>query len=206
MSTTQTEPQKATLDPPSAHFPATVAPVNDHGMGLAFNSVDAAELRKFQENAIQLRTTYTDPGIPSIPVGVPIDHRHLVCKTYIASFHLSLLKSRQEMHWKQPSKGLIIDKKLTIIEAAIFGDSEKVIGRVIPTDHRKSFLMSEQYDFILLSESQYWNDEERVDISGLPLFNVMFVEWDARREFASRVGVGRILSSIMLVFSFEHFV
>jgi hypothetical protein len=78
-----------------------------------------------------------------------------------------------------------------ILEAEVVDASDKVVGRVIPTDPRKG-LSSGFYDFILLSESQYWGNEERVDLSGFPLFNVMFVEWDTRREFATRVGLGKI--------------
>jgi hypothetical protein len=85
----------------------------------------------------------------------------------------------------------VIDAELVIPEVEVLDTSNRVVGRVIPTDARKG-LSSEPYDFILLSESQYWGNEERVDISGYPLFNVMIVEWDTRREFATRVGVGKV--------------
>jgi hypothetical protein len=50
----------------------------------------------------------------------------------------------------------------------------------------------EPYEFVLLSEGQFWGDEERVGGQGMSLYNVMAVEWDNRREFATRVGVGKV--------------
>jgi len=175
--------------------PATLVPANGHGLGLAFGVEDAGELEKFREDAIKLRTqneSIINPGPPSILPGTPIDSRHLVCQTQLARFSLRRISApRKEVLWSQTSKGLTIDTELLILEAEVLDTSNQVVGHVIPTDARKG-LASGLYDFILLSESQYWGNESRVDVQGLPLFNVMFVEWDTRREFASRVGVGKI--------------
>ncbi|KAI9771597.1 MAG: hypothetical protein M1840_001812 [Geoglossum simile] len=180
--------------PRGAEAPVTLVPVNGHGLGLALGPADAEELRKFQEDAIRLRTKAEppiDPGPPSIPADVPIDNRHLVCETQVARFKLGCTAPRKETLWAQSNKGLTIDAELMIQEAEVIDASGEVVGRVIPTDPRKG-LSSGLYNFILLSESQYWGNEERVEAPGLPLFNVMFVEWDTRREFATRVGLGKI--------------
>jgi hypothetical protein len=180
--------------PTGAEAPVALVPVNGHGLGLALGPADAEELRKFQEDAIRLRTK-TDPpinpGPPSVPIDVPIDNRHLVCETQVARFSLRRTAPRQEILWTRSDKGLVVDTELMIPEAEVIDASNRVVGRVIPTDQRKG-LSSGLYDFILLSESQYWGNEDRVDVPGLPLYNVMFVEWDTRREFAARAGVGKI--------------
>ncbi|KAH8597388.1 heterokaryon incompatibility protein-domain-containing protein, partial [Bisporella sp. PMI_857] len=186
----------------AAEAPLALVPVNGHGLGLAFDPADEEELRRFKEDAIKLRTGSasdppTDLAPPSVPTGIPIDNRHLVCETQVARFRLRVTKPRQEILWKPSAKrgkGLDVDTELIIHEAEILDSSDTVVGRVIPTDHQRS-LSSSLYDFILLSESQYWGDEDRVDVSGLPLFNVMFVEWDTRGEFATRLGVGKVQKS-----------
>jgi heterokaryon incompatibility protein (HET) len=176
---------------PSPDAPVSLLPVNGHGMGLALGPSDANELYKFQEDALRLRTTASHTP-PAIHHSVPLDTRHLVCETEVARFRLRRATPRTEMLWKRTDKGLVIDSELTIPEAEVLDAAGAVVGRVIPTDQRRG-LASGLYDFILLSESQYWGNEKRVDVSGLPLFNVMFVEWDTRREFATRVGVGKVM-------------
>lgn len=188
-------------DGPAVEVPLALVPVNGHGLGLAFDPADEEELRRFKEDAIKLRTNSTsnsplDLGPPSVPAGIPIDDRHLVCETQVARFRLRKTKPRQETLWKPNTKGghdLDVDTELIIVEAEILDSSDTVVGSMIPTDQRKG--VSSGHDFILLSESQYWGNEDRVDFSGLPLFNVMFVEWDTRGEFASRLGVGKVQKS-----------
>ncbi|KAI9781720.1 MAG: hypothetical protein M1839_005713 [Geoglossum umbratile] len=194
---TQRVPQSKLTDATGTEAPVALVPVNGHGLGLALGPADTEDLRKFQEDAIRLRTKSDppiDPGPPSVPAGAPIDNRHLVCETEMASFKLGCTAPRQETLWTRSDKGLIIDTELVIPEAEVVDTSDTVVGRVIPTDPRKG-LSSGLYDFILLSESQFWGNEERVDVSGLPLFNVMLVEWDTRCEFATRVGLGKIQKS-----------
>lgn len=175
----------------SPDAPVSLLPVNGHGMGLALGPSDDNELYKFQEDAQRLRTTA--PHIPpAINPSVPLDMRHLVCETQVAQFKLRRVTPRTETLWKRTDKGLAIDSELTIPEAEVLDATGAVVGRVVPTDQRRG-LASGLYDFILLSESQYWGNEARVDVAGLPLFNVMFVEWDTRKEFAARVGLGKVM-------------
>jgi hypothetical protein len=175
--------------------PVTLLPVNGHGMGLALGPADTEVLRTFQEDALKLRTTVSTANslsAPYISPDVPIDNRHLIFETQVTRFRLRRRDApRIENLWKQSDKGLVIDTELSIPEADVIDEDGNRVGTVIPTDQRRG-LSSDFYDFVLLSESQYWGDENRVDFSGLPLFNVIFVEWDNRREFASRVGAGKI--------------
>jgi hypothetical protein len=173
---------------PAAETPPALVPVNGHGLGLAFDPADAEDLRGFKEDAIKLRTE-THP--PVIPADVPLDNRHLVCETQVARFRLRRVPPRREKLWKRTDKGLVVDTELVVAEAEVLDESDRVVGKVVPTDARKG-LSTELYDFVLLSEAQYWGDETRVDVSGLPLYNVMVVEWDNRREFATRLALGKV--------------
>jgi hypothetical protein len=173
---------------PAAETPLALVPVNGHGLGLAFDPADAEDLRRFREDAMKLRTE-THP--PVIPADVPLDNRHLVCETQVARFRLRRAPPRREKLWKRTDKGLVVDTELVVAEAEVLDESDRVVGKVVPTDARKG-LSTELYDFVLLSEAQYWGDETRVDVSGLPLYNVMVVEWDNRREFATRFALGKV--------------
>lgn len=177
-----------------AQHPPQLIPVNGHGVGLKFGAADAHDMRIFQEEAIKQRAAgghLVNRGPPSIQADVPLDTRHLVCSTSVAKFRLRSTNPRHETLYRKSNKGLVIDTLLLITEAEILDAADNVVGRVVPTDQRKG-LSSSHYDFILLSEAQYWGNENRVDVSGYPLFNVMVVSYDIRREFASRIGLGRI--------------
>ena len=65
---------------------------------------------------------------------------------------------------------------------------------MIPTDQGKT-IATHPYDFILLYESQYWGNEEMIDVIGFPLYNVMVVVWDTMGVFCERFGVGKISKS-----------
>ncbi|KAK6827356.1 hypothetical protein PG987_010697 [Apiospora arundinis] len=135
--------------------------------------------------------------VPSISPGIPLDNRHLVCETQAARFRLRQRekKPRKETLWKQDVDGKPVPaKELEILEAEILNDSDEVVGYVIPTDQGKT-IATHPYDFIVLSESQYWGNEKRIDVVGFPLYNVMVVVWDTMGVFAERFGVGKISKS-----------
>ena len=177
----------------------TLVPVNGHGLGIAFGPADTDVLQRFRDEAKRFRSDSSlpiEPRPPRVKHDLPINDRHLVCETQLASFRLRATTSpRKEILWTQKEEkaktSLQVDTTLLIHEVEILGADNSVVGRFIPTDPRRG-LASGDNDFILLSESQYWGDEERVDVQGLPLYNVMLVEWDTRREFATRLGVGKI--------------
>jgi hypothetical protein len=184
--------------PPISHMtqnepgnPPILVPVNGHGLGLHFSTEDTEHLKTFQTAALRYRT---HQGPPQVKPDVPLATHHLICETLTAKFRVRRTKPRKEIFWKRSTKGLVIDSELFIPEAEILDANDIVIGRFIPTDQRKG-LSSSLYDFVLLSEAQYWGNEERVDVVGFPLFNVMVVAWDLRREFATRIGVGKALKT-----------
>ncbi|KAJ4127842.1 hypothetical protein NW768_008120 [Fusarium equiseti] len=168
----------------------SLAPVNGIGVGIVCGSddVDSRALKK----ALKFRgIDYNAAGAPSMPSEIRLDDCHLVCETQVARFKLSPKRSREEPLWTQVDGVATIEKELQIVEAEILDDKEKVIGHIIPTDQRKT-ISADPYWFILLSESQYWGTEKRIDIVGYPLYNVMTVEWDTMRWFATRTGLGKI--------------
>jgi hypothetical protein len=180
--------------PNSPNSPSSaLVPVNGSGLGIVSGSKDVDE--RFIRKIVQFRTglnALEDPGALSLPSGVPLDNRHLVCETQTASFRLRQKDKspRKESLWNRFG-GRLEEKVLDIVEAEVLDEADKVVGYVIPTDQRKT-ISSDTYDFILLSESQYWGNEKRIDIIGFPLYNVMVVEWDNRKEFATRLGLGKI--------------
>ncbi|KAK8867456.1 heterokaryon incompatibility protein [Apiospora arundinis] len=135
-------------------------------------------------------------SVPSMRPGIPLDNRHLVCETQAARFRLRQKekKPRKEKLWKLVDGKAVVAKELEILEAEILNGSDEVVGYVIPTDQGKT-IATHPYDFIVLSESQYWGNEKRIDVMDFPLYNVMVVVWDTMGVFAERFGVGKISKS-----------
>jgi len=163
--------------------------VNGNGLGLAFGDADRDAVSEFIQAAAELRGHVTSP--PRIPIDVPLDSRHLVCETQVTTFRLRKGPPRREKLWKRSAKGFVGDRELVMAQVEVIDTSGRVVGTVFPTDARKG-CSSEPYHLILLSEAQYCGDEKRVDVSGMPLYNVMVVEWDIRGEFATRLGLGKV--------------
>ncbi|GJD05073.1 heterokaryon incompatibility protein [Colletotrichum higginsianum] len=191
--TTAIVPPKTSSNPAKNATPrGQLKPVNGHGLGILCGSFEA-EVR-YLEKALEFRKIRkTDnPGPPFVRSDIPINDRHLVCETEVARFALrQATKKRMEPLWKVVDGVAEVEKELEIIEAEILDDSRNVVGHIIPTDQRKT-ISTYLYDCVLLSESQYWGNEKRIDVAGFPLYNVMVVEWDDRQEFATRVGLGKI--------------
>ncbi|EXF83991.1 hypothetical protein CFIO01_04851 [Colletotrichum fioriniae PJ7] len=187
----------------------SLVPVNKNGLGIVFAEPDAAKF--FLEQALKfVGNTETAPEIPDEVLKVHC----LVCKSQVANFmaHNPPEAYRKEVLWKpkadidsspktlkehkNPSaqsqdSALEVAKELFISEAEIRDTRGSIVGYVIPTNRKQSVHL-ERFDFVLLSESQYWGNEERVDVDGFPLYNVMMVKWDPRGETATRVGLGEI--------------
>jgi hypothetical protein len=181
--------------------------INGHGLGLALTPADQQQLLAFRDGAIKFLLLHPDsaqqpPPLdllspPSLPAGIPIDSRHLICTTFIASFRLRSATPRTERLWKRTQKGLVVETELIVPEVEVLlpgsegAYGEEVVGRVVMTDQRKR-VSGGLYDFIVLSEAQFWGDEKRVDVVGMPFYNVLVVEWDTRKEFAARLGIGKV--------------
>ena len=69
------------------------------------------------------------------------------------------------------------------------------VGRVVlpdPDAHTPG-AAPHPYDFILVSEGQFFGDEKSIDGAEYPLFNVMMVSWkNGQAPFATRLAMGKV--------------
>ncbi len=63
----------------------------------------------------------------------------------------------------------------------IVGSSGETVGRVTLPDPDEYTPSPRLYDFIILSEGQFFGDEKNVEIGEYPLFNVMLISWSNAR-------------------------
>ncbi|MCJ1284138.1 hypothetical protein MMC26_003469 [Xylographa opegraphella] len=71
-------------------------------------------------------------------------------------------------------------------------DSE-VVGNVLLDGADDDWFARERYEFVQLAEAQYSGlDNEFRDIEDCPLYLMMFIEWNERRNIAYRLGLGRV--------------
>ncbi|WQF81216.1 Putative heterokaryon incompatibility [Colletotrichum destructivum] len=189
-------------------------PVNGHGLGIAFNqsSGQSSPQALFIERALQLRGG--NVGIPAIPDGVCLKDHHLICESQVATFQLKVLREpRVEVLWRMEQDNIVQEQihhdrnqgnhqdktrqDFEAVETHIIKEHEIrdengiVVGHVVPTNGQQ-LLNDMKFNFVLLSESQYWGNENRVDVDDYPLYNVMMVEWDHSGKIASRLGLGKI--------------
>ncbi|KAH7329696.1 heterokaryon incompatibility protein-domain-containing protein [Stachybotrys elegans] len=164
--------------------------VNDSGLGIVCG-MDAA-ISLFEK---PLRFRHGFPNlIPTIQPHISLDERHLVCETEVRRFNIRPKTTpRKEVIWERGDGRPVVSQELEIIEAEILDVDGTAVGHVIPTDQDLDICAATLYTFILLSESQYWGNEERIDVVGYPLYNVMMVTWDSSYAFATRIGLGKIL-------------
>ncbi|KAI3539753.1 hypothetical protein CSPX01_08709 [Colletotrichum filicis] len=199
-----------------------IACVNGEGLGVVFENASESDAFmsdiKFQGVGSAAQTS-SGRRLPKTPHTLTLSDRCLICETETASFTLKFSNTiRKEVLWrrKKPSSirgfnqtqsdssteaqspKLEIDKELRIWEAEILDDKDEVVGHVIPTDRRQQFPRV-KFDFMVLSKSQYWGNERRVDVGEFPLYNVMMIEWDQRKETATRLGVGKVQISAWMV-------
>lgn len=181
-----------------ANAAGKLVPVNGGGLGIV---CDHDVNVKFLDDALRRREHFGDElGLPDVKPGTRLDSRHLVCETQVGKFRLrqnknkeNKLTPRKEVLWKHGADGsAVIAKVLDIFEAEILDADDNVVGYTIPTNQCQTLDDTHKYHFILLSESQYWGNEDRIDVVGYPLYNIMMVEWDANEEFATRLGLGKI--------------
>ncbi|KAK6853899.1 hypothetical protein PG995_010711 [Apiospora arundinis] len=173
-------------------------PYGEIGTDAAAETTKAKELDKNFKELFRApkRPCACTGSTPSVRPGTRLNNRHLVCKTQAARFRLRQREKtpRKEQLWDRVDGKVEPAKELEILEAEILNESYEVVGYVIPTDQGKT-IATHPYNFIVLSESQYWGNEKRIDVVGFPLYNVMVVVWDTMGVFAERFGVGKISKS-----------
>lgn len=197
----QTPPRSSHIDvrakSPQSRNRMRLTPVNGTGIGLALDTTGAPKdwFQISRNSLIQSRlSTGPIPEIPDLPADIlqQLDGRHLVFKTLMAKFSLGKTVLRTEAMWRSTDEGVVLDHELKIYETEILDSQSRVVGRIVPHDHLKELDQSLR-DFVVVSESQYFGDEERVDVPGYPLYNVMMVNYDANRPWlATRAAIGKV--------------
>ena len=127
----------------------------------------------------------------SQPARDRMDSRHLVFYTMCSkafAFQLDTAQSfnSSDLNGPTPSGLVIVDTY-----------SGAQVGSIQLDGAYPPYFNSEWHDFVIISEAQYLGTEGELILSDdhsppYLLYNVMLVEWDASREFAQRLGLGRI--------------
>lgn len=185
---------------PSQTHPQThprLRPLNTTGLGLALDDVDTEKWNEL----VSAATGKLDHSMPVLDQGVArlLTDQHLVFRTKIAQFRLGETHTMTDTTWKRDDSGkLVVFSEVKTRETPILGilDSKGLWGEVgrawlpDPDGHTPGQLL---YDYALISEAQYFGNDEFVDFTDYPLFNVMLLSWEGgRRPFARRVTMGRL--------------
>lgn len=188
-------------------------PLNSTGLGLALgpttdmaNWLDATSKALVHHSNLQQRTLPASQPSTNYWKRHLRPNYHVVLTTLVAQFALGETRLRDEILWqKRGDDGkLHASRGLKIRETFILDRDEREIGRVVLPSIAAMPQRSSCYDFILLSEAQFFGDEESIEVMGeYPLFNVIMVRWVDRDygnggrgsqgpRFAERIALGRI--------------
>ncbi|KAI9661044.1 MAG: hypothetical protein M1821_009371 [Bathelium mastoideum] len=121
-----------------------------------------------------------------------INGNHLVFRTTSAQFRLGSSRKRTEIVHRREGTSLRENHRLQIFETEIVDSSSNIVGWIALHDSKTPPGTERLRDFIAVSEAQYFGCEERVDVMGFPLYNVMLLAWMLERPFAERMALGKI--------------
>ncbi|KAK0648476.1 heterokaryon incompatibility protein-domain-containing protein [Cercophora newfieldiana] len=155
----------------------SLRPLNQNGLGLAL-SPDTS-LEEWSDSVSSATKNLTlDRPLPSLPAEMKRQLRseyHLVFRTLIAQFTLGETRTRTETLWRKTGDGsLVAARELHIRETAVLAVNCREVGRVVLPYGIAAGTVGE---FVLLSEGQFFGDEESIEVGEYPLFNVMLVRW-----------------------------
>ena len=125
---------------------------------------------------------------------------------------LSLLDDRHLIFWTISSTAFIFEEEVNwVVEES--GQSQKAplrrsivnhiglnrVGTILLDGQDPVRFDAQMHEFIVISEAQYYGIEKETAQQGefmeFPLYNVMLIQWDDRKEIANRLGMGRIEKS-----------
>ena len=164
-----------------------LTPLNRSGLGIALELA-----RPSTDWTDAITKPVLDLDMISADVSSSLSHQHLIFKTEVGQFSLGATHRRLEVIYKRNSSAIIEDHTLHIPETEILDESKRCVGKVVLPDPSQAPSSSKRYDFIIISEAQYFGDEDRVDVMRFPLYNVMLVRWAPKRPFAERVALGKV--------------
>ena len=183
----------------TSSFPSTTAgirpsssakqmrPINSTGLGLR---LETNTLPHEWTNAAT--TPALDTGEVPDEIFRTVTSNNLIFKTSSTQFRLGSSRKRTEKLYRREGTSLHEDHQLQIFETEVQDANSNVVGWLALHDPKSPLSTARWYDFIVLSEAQFFGSEDRVDIMDFPLYNVMLVEWKSKRPFAERVALGKI--------------
>jgi len=123
-----------------------------------------------------------------------IDKWHLVFRTQVSHFKLRWHSRIPEIQSETDSE---LESELDSSDAAplkpmpIWDVDGKYIGEVQAHGPEK-IVVGVDYDFIVLSEAQYFGNELSIDVVDYPLYNVMLVSAKDANNVRTRLGLGKL--------------
>ncbi|KAK3994803.1 heterokaryon incompatibility protein-domain-containing protein [Cladorrhinum sp. PSN332] len=196
-------PRRKPASPSTRSFqgllPTSLRPLNGTGLGLTFGSDVNVQHWNDSVNSA-LNRLPIDISLSSIPLNQMKEGFHLVFRTYAAQFRLGTTRSRTEILWRRNKESTLVKyKELKIQETVILSDgNEEEVGRVVLPDASempRPGSVTGLYDFIVISEAQFFGDEKVVEVGEWGLFNVMMVDRTRSGSgmmVSTRVGMGKI--------------
>ena len=162
-------------------------PVNGNGLGLMLETTPRPH---DWSNAVTVPTL----DVREVPEDIlrSINGTHLIFKTSSAQFRLGNSRKRTETIYRREASSLREDHSLQIYETEILDNGSATVGWLILHDPKRLPNQTRCHNFILISEAQYFGGEDRVDVTGFPLYNIMLIAWTPRSPFAERVALGKI--------------
>ncbi|KAE9368104.1 HET-domain-containing protein [Stipitochalara longipes BDJ] len=123
-----------------------------------------------------------------------IDKWHLVFRTQISQFKLRWDSETQDNHSESehdPDDEPDLRISLPRNPMPIWDANGRDIGEIRVHEPEK-ILSGVKYDFIILSEAQYFGAERSIDVVDFPLYNVMLVSGKDTNNVRTRLGLGKL--------------
>jgi hypothetical protein len=123
-----------------------------------------------------------------------IDKWHLVFRTQISQFKLRWDSEVQDAHSESehdPDDEPDSSRSSPMEPMPIWDVNGREVGRVQVHEPEK-IVSGIKYDFIVLSEAQYFGNERSIDVVDYPLYNVMLVSAKDTTNVRTRLGLGKL--------------
>lgn len=165
--------------------------INKNGLGIPFGMNENETLPYEWEKTLNGEdlpapcAMYLPEGLPSL-----LDDRHLIFWTICST----AFRFEEETRGAVENSGQLPKAPL---RRTIFGkEGLNPVGTILLDGQGPARFDARIHEFIVISEAQYYGIENETAQQGefmdYPLYNVMLIQWDERRQIASRLGMGRV--------------
>jgi len=125
-----------------------------------------------------------------------IEKWHLVFRTQVSQFKLRWESKTQDAHSHSesdhdPDDVPDLRKSISMNPMPIWDADGKEVGEV-RVHEPDQIQVGLKYDFVVLSEAQYFGDERSIDVVDYPLYNVMLVSGRDANNVRTRLGLGKM--------------